>query len=490
MSKVDSAGVAPAPEAAAPSWRFPPAFWSANIAELLERAAFYGMFISISLYLTRLVGFSDVQAGWVAGLFSGFLYFAPTFAGAVADSMGFRKSLLLAFSLLTAGYGLLGLFATKLSAVLALLLVLAGGAFVKSVITGTIAKTSSEANRARAFSIFYGVVNIGAFTGKSLAKPLRTDVWRLVEAVTGESVAVAERMRMGLLSVNLASAIMCGVAVLVVFALFRKLDTTGEGKSLRTTLQGFLKVVANLRFMGLIVIVGGFWAIQHQLYATMPKYVLRMVGEQAAPEWYANVNPLIVVLLVVPVTHLVRKLRPVTSIGIGLALIPLSALTMSASHWLEGQVGHSLTLIGTLALHPITVMMVLGIAVQAVAECFLSPRFLEYASKQAPPGEHGLYMGYSHLTSFFGNLLGFGISGYLLQRWCPNPTTLPADVQALHAKALAGQAPMPPAYANAHHIWWVFAAIGVAAFVALIAYRMLTDRADRRAAAAAQGGSP
>ena len=477
MSQGESTSAA-APREASATWRFPPAFWSANFAELLERAAFYGMFISITLYLTRLVGFTDVQAGWVAGLFAGFLYFAPTFAGAVADSMGFRRALLMAFTLLALGYATLGLFATKLSAVIALLLVMAGGAFVKSVITGTVAKTSSEANRARAFSIFYGMVNIGAFTGKSLAKPLRTDVWRLIEAVTGETVAAADRMRWGLMSVNVASAIMCLVAVLLVFFLFRKLDTTGEGKSLRKTLEGFLRVVTNLRFMAIIVIVGGFWAIQHQLYATMPKYVLRMVGEQAAPEWYANVNPLVVVLMVMPITHLVRKLRPVTCIGIGLAIIPLSALTMSLSHWLEGVMGLSVGIIGDLAVHPITVMMVLGIVMQALAECFLSPRFLEYASKQAPPGEHGLYMGYSHLTSFFGNILGFGISGYLLQRWCPNPTTLSAEVQAAHAAALAGTGPMPEAYANAHHIWWVFAGIGGAAFVALLAYRAITDRVD------------
>ena len=34
--------------------------------------------------------------------------------------------------------------------------------------------------------------------------------------------------------------------------------------------------------------------VQHQLYATMPKYVLRMAGEGASPSWYANVNPAVV----------------------------------------------------------------------------------------------------------------------------------------------------------------------------------------------------
>ncbi|MCC6255508.1 MAG: hypothetical protein IT276_11375, partial [Ignavibacteriaceae bacterium] len=35
------------------SWKFPRAFWTANIVELFERAAYYAVFISITLYLSR-----------------------------------------------------------------------------------------------------------------------------------------------------------------------------------------------------------------------------------------------------------------------------------------------------------------------------------------------------------------------------------------------------------------------------------------------------
>ena len=87
-------------------------------------------------------------------------------------------------------------------------------------------------------------------------------------------------------------------ALIIILILYRNVDKTGVGKSLREIWLGFLKVIKNLRFMAIIIIVGGFWAIQHQLYATMPKYVLRTVGESASPEWYANVNPLVVILFV------------------------------------------------------------------------------------------------------------------------------------------------------------------------------------------------
>ena len=41
---------------------FPRTFWIANTVELLERAAYYGVFIVITLYLSRILGFNDVEA--------------------------------------------------------------------------------------------------------------------------------------------------------------------------------------------------------------------------------------------------------------------------------------------------------------------------------------------------------------------------------------------------------------------------------------------
>ncbi len=49
---------------------FPKAFWVANAVELLERAAYYGVFIVITLYLSRILGFNDFQAAMLAGSFS------------------------------------------------------------------------------------------------------------------------------------------------------------------------------------------------------------------------------------------------------------------------------------------------------------------------------------------------------------------------------------------------------------------------------------
>lgn len=147
------------------TWRFPKEFWLANLMELFERAAYYGFFIVLTLYLTDIVGFNDKATGVVAGVFFALLYFFPPFVGAISDKIGFKNGLILAFSLLMIGYFFLGIFHSKILVIIFLFVVLIGGSFIKPLITGTVAKTTTEANKARGFSLFYWIVNIGAFGG-------------------------------------------------------------------------------------------------------------------------------------------------------------------------------------------------------------------------------------------------------------------------------------------------------------------------------------
>ena len=456
---------------AASGWSFSRAFWTANCVELLERAAYYGVFIAITLYLSRILGFNDIQAAFISGSFSAGLYFLPTFSGAIADKMGFRGSLMLAFGLLTLGYGGMWVLPTLLesaglvtyaetavfsgltesaarwSIVPIMLVVMVGGSFIKSVITGTVAKETTAANRARGYSIFYAMVNVGAFSGKTIVKPLR-------EAL-GDS---------GLITLNLFSAGMTLLAMVIVMLVYRSAETEGKGKTLGEIWQALLKVVTNVRLLLLILIITGFWMVQHQLYATMPKYVLRMAGEGSSPSWYANVNPLVVVLTVSLVTQMMRNRSALTSMTVGMFIMPFSAMCMALGNMIGGA--------EILGLHPVAFMMIVGIVFQGLAESFISPRYLEYFSFQAPKGEEGLYLGFSHLHSFISSIVGFGLSGILLSKFCPDP------------RLFANRADWEAAAVHAHYIWFVF--VGIAAFsaIALIVYGIVTRRMDAKSAAA------
>ena len=449
--------------------KFSKAFWVANSVELLERLAYYAVFIVITLYLSNVWGFSDIEAGIISGTFSSFLYLLPTFAGAYADKIGFRSAIMLAFTLLTLGYGGLGLLPTLLqsaglvqfgettvftglqtsalrwSIVPVLVLIVFGGSFIKAVISGTVARETTSENRAKGYALFYMMVNIGAFTGKTVVDPLRKSL--------GDT---------GLVYLNFFAAAMTFLALITVFFMYKSVKTEGQGKSFVEIGRGMLSVLKNTRLLILIIIISGFWMIQSQLYATMPKYVIRMIGEDASPGWYANVNPLIVFVMVNFITSFMKKRTALTSMTIGMLIIPLSALTMSFGT----QIGKE-TILG---LHPVAFMMIIGIAMQALAECFISPRYLEYFSMQSPKGEEGLYLGFSHLHSFFSYMFAFGLSGFLLNKYCPDPRGFATP----EAYALATQ--------HAHYIWYVFVGIGLISAAALLLYGYITRRMDKKSA--------
>ena len=446
------------------SWSFPLSFWTANVIEAAERAAYYGWFIMLAPFLTSVVGYSDIEAGYIGGCFAAMLYLLPFVSGAFADRVGYRRALMLAMALLGCGYAAIGLLPRKGWVLLAMATIMVGGSLVKPIIAGTVARTSDKEHRARAFSLFYMMVNIGAFAGKTLAKPIRS--------------------ALGLSWLPLFSAVVAAVALIGVALFYRPKETdsvTGEdqapapplGEVLRQLRADLAQVLHSGRLIALIVITGGFWIIQSQMYSSMPKFVLRTVGAAASPEWYANVNPTLVVLCVVPLTQLCRRLQPVTSMTIALGLIPLSALAIALLPRYLGAVG---------PLHPVTVAMVLGIALQGFAECFLTPRYLEYASHLSPKDKEALYMGYAHLNHFLAWLVGYILSGYLLNAFCPNPETLSTAEQVAYNTALAtaGASPLPAAYAHAHYLWFVFAAIGSCAFVALLVFQVVTRRPASR----------
>ena len=445
------------------------AFWVSNSVEMFERMAYYAIFIVITLYLSNTLGFNDFEASLISGLFSGGLYLLPIFTGAYADKIGFRRSLIIAFALLTAGYLGLAVLPTFLQSaglveygevtrfnglqqssqrwliVPIMIVLMVGGSFIKSTISASVAKETTTENRARGYSIFYMMVNIGSFTGKSIIDPLRHAI--------GDEAYIA---------INYFSAIMTFVALVAVILLYRSVHTAGEGKSMREIGAGFVRVFTNWRLVSLIIIVTGFWIVQQQLYATMPKYVIRMAGEAARPGWIANVNPLVVVCCVGFVTRLMAKRSAITSITIGMFLIPLSALLMACGNLLESEV--------IAGMSNITLMMIVGIVFQALSECFISPRYLEYFSLQAPKGEEGLYLGFSHLDSFLSSIFGFGISGILLTKYCPDP--------ALFDSRAAWEA----ASVNAHYIWYYFAAIGLVSAILLLIFALVTRHCDRKSA--------
>ena len=182
----------------------------------------------------------------------------------------------------------------------------------------------------------------------------------------------------------------------------------------------------------------------------------------------ANVNPFVVVVTVGFVTSLMSRKSALFSMTTGMFIMPVSALAMASGNLIQGNVD-----LGFMSVHPIALMMIVGIVFQGLAESFISPRFLEFFSLQAPRGEEAMYLGFSHLHSFISSILGFGLSGYLLDAYCPDPRKF-ASHEAWQAAA-----------GNAHYIWYIFAAIALVAAVSLIIYGKVVRYLDEKKATAA-----
>ncbi len=191
--------------------KFPGVFWSANVTELFERAAYYSMASFLVIYLGQL----GMGSYWPSILNTSVLwtlvYFLPILSGTIADQAGFRRSLLAAFVLLAAGYSLMGapvwLGWAKLSPTIgkdvtapgwvfatvwaSILLIGVGGSVIKPCISGTMQK-SSGARKTLGFAIFYMIINIGSLVGRGIAFVVRNgSTFPTILAVVGVCVLMA-----------------------------------------------------------------------------------------------------------------------------------------------------------------------------------------------------------------------------------------------------------------------------------------------------------
>jgi dipeptide/tripeptide permease len=143
--------------------KFSGQFWLVVMFEFFERGAYYGMMSFISVYFVDSLGFPKENVGVIKGVIQPLLYFLPILSGAIADRFGYRKVLMVAFTLLGGGYFLTSQM-TSYTAVFAALVIMGFGAGTfKPLISGTIAKITDESNSTQAFGIYYWSINMGAF---------------------------------------------------------------------------------------------------------------------------------------------------------------------------------------------------------------------------------------------------------------------------------------------------------------------------------------
>ncbi len=394
-------------------------FWVANITELFERLSYYAAFASLARYLHETLQFPTEEASNLTGLFGGAVWFLAAFGGTVADRMGFRRALSLAYLILSVAYFLLGSIgaawlapvrdAVPLGALVTFVLLLPalGIALVKPAIVGTTARASRENVRSIGYSIYYTMVNIGSAAGTAGAS------W--------------VQQRLGPENVFLVASLSVFIMFFAVLFLYREPARSGEPQppGLRQAAGNFWMVLTNPRFMIFLLIFSGYWIVFWQEFIILPLYVSKYIDPKADTQLLLTAGPVTVIALTVVVNYLIRRLRSFHAITLGTLI--------SAIAWV------------ILALHPTVPMAYVTLVVVALGEITQSPRYYEYISRLAPPGQQGTYMGFAFLPIGIGSIVGGWLGGKLLHHF--------------------GEVTRQP-----ERIWWAVTGVGVATALLLWIY--------------------
>ena len=419
---ISTAAAAPAADAAAaPPRPFPRVFWAALGLEFLERLAFYGVYVNLSVYLTGTVGLGDVENGTLLGVFVLVRSLVPMITGTLADRIGFRRSLVMSFALYIGAYLVLFFAPSRAGAWAAVMGMAVGGAFLKPVIPATVRRYAPAERRAVGFAYFYQSVNAGSVVGK-----VATTVVRL-------SISLRASM--------LNAVIACAAGLVATLAGYREpapddvdAAVADQPAAPPSPFAGIARALTQPRLLAFLVLMSGYYLLIEQFYQTFPPFIVRVHGDQVQREPITLINPLVIALLQGFVGRLTSRIRATTAIPIGVLIGSASMLVMGSVPTLAGPC--------------------LSFFVFAFAEMILAPRYYEYISSFAPKGSEGTYMGLAILPVGFGGLVGGVLSGRLIAAYLPKVG--PRDPLA---------------------VWGVYALIGLACAASLAVFARVTRRA-------------
>lgn len=411
---------------------FPRVFWVVVLMEFFERGSYYGLMSVLSVYMVDQVadgglGFSKGAAGAINSTIRPLLYFLPIVAGAVADRFGYRRSLLVAFCLLSTGYFLAGQMTSYVAVFLSLIVMATGAGIFKPIISGTIARSTTESNSGLGFGIFYWTINLGAFLFPLvLVNYLRTHAYPWSAIFT-------------------ASALGTGIMLIPTVFLYREPPKPESTKTLAQVLGGAVLVLKDWRFVTMIAIYSGFWVLYFQMFDTVLWYlkahvdmspfdatingVLQALGFDGKfkfdSEHVTVINAGTIIVLQLIISSIVKNWRALPTMigGIAIGTAGFILLAISASPWI----------------------FMAGIIVFSIGEMTAHPKFISYVGLIAPEDKKATYMGYSFLYGVIGSSVGGYFGAKLYEHFvdgCHQPRTL----------------------------WLIFVGLGIATILGLVGY--------------------
>lgn len=451
---------------------FPFTYWVVIIFEFFERGSYYGMMSILSVYMTDQLGFAKEGVGVIKSTIQPILYFLPILTGAIADRMGYRRTLMVAFALLGGGYFLTSQMNTYGAVFISLVIMGIGAGTFKPVISGSIAKMTDERTSTLGFGIFYWTINLGAFLFPLFLVPmLKAIAWHYV---------------------IIASAIGTGAMLIPTIFLFKDPVAPAKtreplGKVIGDIFDKLFMVMKDWRFILFIFIYSWFWILYFQMFDSVLWYVRDFVDATALNTFIRNltgidfvfdvehvtvINAGTIILLQLLISSIVAKTKalPTMVTGVAIATAGMAILALSSNIWI----------------------FMAGIALFSIGEMTTHPKYISYLGLIAPPDKKATYMGFGFLYGFFGSLIGGILGAALYVRMIDAPVVayvksviaekgasivLPANAgvgEALKAGEQLGLTRSDLAvHALTSELWLVFSGIGILCIAGLLLYQKM-----------------
>lgn len=394
-------------------------FWIASFMELMERWGWYGIYTLFGLYLVGstdegALGFNHIQKGSIMGNIVAILYLLPLFFGVIADRIGYKLSLTIAYIIMIFGYYMLGEVTSFWSVYMVFLLVAIGAAFFKPVASAIIARNTDETTGTMGFGIFYMMVNIGGFVGPAMSSHLRTEYgWKII-------------------FIQAAAVITINLIVLLLFYKEPKIEKPKDsvGKAIKDSVLNIIEALKDKRLLILLILMIGFWTMFNQLFNTLPNFIEDWVDSSAIsdwinrnlpflaktftqdgqikPEWFTNIDAFMIIILQVFISYAVIRMSHIgavirgaiiASIGVGLTFYTNNVM---------------FTIIGTM--------------IFAIGEMMSSPTVSSFIALITPKGKEGLYQGTYFLPVAASYAITKFISGDLYQKWSDKLSLLQTEL--------------------------------------------------------------
>jgi proton-dependent oligopeptide transporter, POT family len=409
---------------------FPRNFWTVITMEFFERGSYYGVMSVLSVYLVMSkadggLGFSREGVGAIKSTITPLLYLLPILAGALADRFGYRRTLMMAFTVMSTGYFLTSLSTSYGMVFMSLILMAIGAGFFKPVISGTIASVTDKSNSSLGFGIYYWSINLGAFIFPLILVPYLKGIgWNYI---------------------FIMAAVGTGSMLLLNLLVYREPPRQKSSQALPEVLKGILLVLKDARFVLMILIYSGFWILYFQMFDTVLWYLKDYIDMTPVnnvvnaflglfmqhPTWKFDaehvtvINAGCIILLQLLVSSIVRTkpALPTMIVGIAMGTVGMGILAISTYAW----------------------VFVGGIIIFSIGEMTAHPKFISYVGLIAPPDKKALYLGYS----FLYGVIGSGVGGIL------GATLYVHFVDTLHRPGI---------------LWFIFSLIGVATILGLLIY--------------------